>query len=74
MFSPCKHLLRSEVLGNESLHICKKLIEFECSGYITNISIELSQPTINSEFWCLFNAHNKLLYATEERVSGNTAT
>lgn len=52
MPSPCKHLLRGEVLGNESLHICKKLIEFECSGYITNILIEISQPAINLELWC----------------------
>lgn len=52
MLSPCKHLLRGEVLGNKSLHICKKLIEFECSGYITNISIGISQPTINLELWC----------------------
>lgn len=39
MFSLCKYLLRGEVLGNKSLYICKKFIEFECSGYIINILI-----------------------------------
>lgn len=52
MLSPCKHLLRGEMLGYKSLYICKKLIEFECSGYITYISIELYQPTTNLELWC----------------------
>lgn len=28
MLSPCKHLLRGEMLGYKSLYICKKLIEY----------------------------------------------
>lgn len=41
MFSLCKYLLRGEMLGYKSLYICKKFIEFECSGYIIYILIEL---------------------------------